>query len=122
MSGRKAGHWTRAADGAILGGLLAAGIAGCLAAAVFRRAAIEAAPPSPDLHRILHRVDLATAGETELRILPGVGPRLAERIAAERTAGGAFDSLGDLDRRVEGVGPATVRRWEGRVVVPGSGR
>lgn len=65
-----------------------------------------------------HRVDLAAAGEAELQLLPGVGPRLAARIAEERAAGGPFDSLEEMDRRVPGVGPARVRWWKGRVELP----
>jgi len=63
-------------------------------------------------------VDLAAVGEAELRLLPGVGPRLAERMAAERAAGGPFADLEDLDRRVPGVGPARVGWWRGRVEFP----
>jgi len=74
--------------------------------------------PSPDPALLVHRVDLDRAGEAELRLLPGVGPRLAERILAERSAGGPFASPEDLARRVDGVGPDRVRRWKGRIAPP----
>ena len=53
-------------------------------------------------------VDLNAAGADELMCLPGVGPVLADRILAERDAGGPFASVDDL-ARVPGVGPARVR-------------
>jgi competence ComEA-like helix-hairpin-helix protein len=62
------------------------------------------APALPDM-----RVDLNMAGVSELRLLPGIGPRLAERIVDERLAGGIFASIDDLSR-VRGIGPATVER------------
>jgi DNA uptake protein ComE-like DNA-binding protein len=49
-------------------------------------------------------VNAATAGELEA--LPRVGPALAARIVAERTANGPFPDLDALDKRVKGIGPA----------------
>ncbi len=116
MDGRKAGK-PGEADAGVLGVLLAAGIAVCLGEALRGAARADAAALPPDAALLVHRVDLGTAGEAELRLLPGVGSRLAARIAAEREAGGAFASLEDLDRRVPGVGPSSVRRWRERVLV-----
>jgi competence protein ComEA len=110
----------RRADAAILAGILAAGLAACAAAAERRHAALAAGGPDPDPSDAIHLVDLGTAGTVELRLLPGVGPRLAERIAEERRANGPFEGLEDLDRRVPGVGPARTRWWRGRVA--GEGR
>jgi competence ComEA-like helix-hairpin-helix protein len=62
-------------------------------------------------------VSLNTATEAELEQLPGIGPALAHAIVAERTAHGPFASVADL-ARVKGIGAATVRRLEGRIVVP----
>lgn len=59
--------------------------------------------PSP----ISMRIDVNTATIDELRLLPGIGPALAERIAADRDARGPFSSIDDLTR-VRGVGERTV--------------
>ena len=36
--------------------------------------------------------------------LPGVGPKIAERIVQERTTSGPFASCSDLSARVRGIG------------------
>lgn len=59
------------------------------------------------------RLDLNAAGADELAALPGVGPRLAERIIADRQEKGPFKSVDELDR-VRGIGPVIlggVRRY-----------
>jgi len=55
------------------------------------------------------RVDVNRATAAELQVLPGIGPALAERIIAERTAHGSFASLDELER-VHGIGPRTIDR------------
>lgn len=60
-------------------------------------------------------LNLNTASVKELVPLPGIGPTLAARIVGERLARGAYSSLDDLDRRVEGVGPAIVAKIRYRV-------
>lgn len=62
------------------------------------------AAPGPAL-----RVDANTATEVELETIPGIGPALAARIAQERRKA-PFRSLDDLEQRVRGVGPASLRR------------
>lgn len=52
------------------------------------------------------RVNLNTASAGELDALPGIGPVLAERIVAYRTAEGPFTGVDQLDD-VPGIGPAT---------------
>jgi len=79
------------------------------------------APPSPgpaspgltaDGKVILNRADV-----TELRRLPGVGPKRAEAIVALRTKlGGRFKRLGDL-LRVKGIGPKGLKKLEPHVVL-----
>lgn len=53
------------------------------------------------------RLNINTATEAELTVLPGIGPRLAERIVSDREMNGPFDSLDDLTR-VPMIGPRTV--------------
>jgi competence ComEA-like helix-hairpin-helix protein len=55
------------------------------------------------------RVNINTASEAELTLLPGIGPRMAERIVQDRLLHGSFAELGDL-KRVRWVGPVIVER------------
>ncbi len=55
----------------------------------------------------LHRVDLSRASAEELALLPGVGPRLAARIAVDRAVRGSFATVDDL-ARVPGFGAGTI--------------
>jgi competence protein ComEA len=57
----------------------------------------------------LSRLDLNLATRAELRLLPGVGEKLAERIEAYRTLYGPYRSIDEL-RKVPGIGPLTVER------------
>ena len=59
-------------------------------------------------------INLNTASEAELDLLPGIGPALAGRIIAERERGGRFTSLRDL-QRVRGIGPVTAEKLDGLV-------
>jgi competence ComEA-like helix-hairpin-helix protein len=55
-------------------------------------------------------IDLNAATLGDLELLPGVGPKLAQRIAEARTArGGAFGSIADL-QAVSGIGPAKLEQ------------
>ena len=72
-------------------------------AAQARRAQALARPLAPG-----ERVDVDHATAEELRRLPGVGPRLAARIVADRDANGPFASLAGL-ARVPGLGAAKLR-------------
>ncbi|MCE9583974.1 MAG: helix-hairpin-helix domain-containing protein [Planctomycetes bacterium] len=60
--------------------------------------AFPAAPPAP----LPPRLDLNAASARELDLLPGVGPKTAERIVADRSSRGRFASPGEI-RRVKGV-------------------
>ncbi len=51
---------------------------------------------------LLHRINVNTAPASDLQLLPGVGPTLADRIIAERAAR-SFTDAADL-RRVSGIG------------------
>ncbi|HYE01724.1 MAG TPA: ComEA family DNA-binding protein [Phycisphaerales bacterium] len=67
------------------------------------------------------KVELNTATQAELELLPGIGPALAKRILDDRARRGAFKSLADLDR-VSGIGPRTLERLRPlvTVTVPGT--
>lgn len=63
------------------------------------------------------QLNLNEASRAQLLQLPGVGPALAERIAAYRQTHGPFQSMNDL-RRVPGIGPAIMERLRPHVFVP----
>lgn len=64
------------------------------------------------------RLNLNTATAAQLERLPGIGPRLSQRIVEERETYGRFRSVGDLTR-VRGIGPGTVEEIEELVFVEG---
>jgi competence ComEA-like helix-hairpin-helix protein len=70
-------------------------------------------PSAPAPNPSSAKVNLNTASQLELESLPGIGPKLATAIIAARRRQ-PFTSLADLDQ-VSGVGPALLRRLEGRV-------
>ena len=76
-------------------------------------APVVPAPPPP-LWMTDDRLDLNSAGVTELQTLPGVGKLTAERIVGERESGGPFGTVDDL-ARVGGLGPARIRALSERV-------
>jgi competence protein ComEA len=57
------------------------------------------------------RVDPNVAPRQVLLALPGLGPARVAAIEAARSSS-PFRSLGDLDRRVKGIGPATAASLE----------
>jgi competence protein ComEA len=60
-----------------------------------------------------YRIDLNRADRAELLQVPGVGPRMAQRIEDYRSQHGPFQSVGEL-RQVQGIGPTrleTFRPW-----------
>ncbi len=64
------------------------------------------------------KVDPNTAPAAALESLPMIGPVLANRIVEAREAA-PFRDLDDLDRRVKGIGPATIRALGPRVAFAG---
>jgi competence ComEA-like helix-hairpin-helix protein len=62
-------------------------------------------------------VRVNSASAEELERLPGVGPRLAQAIVADRARHGPFRDVADLSR-VRGIGPVLLERLKGRILVP----
>jgi competence protein ComEA len=54
-------------------------------------------------------LNVNTATQAELELLPGIGPALASRIVEYRTAKGPFRSMSDLDA-VSGIGPKMLEK------------
>jgi len=69
----------------------------------------SAAADPPAGPRLTAPLPLNTCSEDSLTLLPGVGPRLAARIAAARREGGPFRDAADL-QRVKGIGPKLAGR------------
>jgi len=64
------------------------------------------------------RINLNTATEDQLMLLPTVGPAKAERIVSWRKKNGGFKRIADL-RRVKGFGYKTYKRLEPLLDVKG---
>jgi len=62
------------------------------------------------------RLDLNRATVAELELLPGVGPKLAQRIDAYRILYGPYPHVDEL-RKVPGIGPQLIERIRPHVVV-----
>ena len=62
------------------------------------------------------RMNVNLATERQLTELPGIGPSLAERIVAYRDENGPFLTIEEMSR-VRGIGPKTVERFRGLVIV-----
>jgi len=75
-----------------------------------------AAGAAPSARDAEGRLDLNLATPSELEELPGVGPVLAQRIAAWRDANGGFEAVGQL-REVTGIGEQTFQGLADLVVV-----
>lgn len=73
----------------------------------------RAFPPGPAPFVELS-VQVNRAGAAELAALPGIGPKLAQRIAEDRRNHGYFVTLEDL-KRVKGVTPKTLEKLKGLV-------
>ena len=78
--------------------------------------------PSPAAPKRFHKglLDLNRATEEDFDALPGIGPRLAERILEYRKSAGAFHSLDEL-RAVKGIGKKTIERIRPLVTVLSDG-
>jgi competence protein ComEA len=69
--------------------------------------------------QITGTLNLNTATEDQLTMLPGVGPTKAERVLAYRGKHGKFHRVADL-RRVKGFGYKTVKKLTPYLAVAGS--
>lgn len=85
----------------------------------------ELAPPAPAEHpvrtgkqTVTGKLNLNTATEEQLQLLPTVGPAKAERIVTWRKKNGGFKRVADL-RRVKGFGYRTFKRLEPLLDVKG---
>ena len=65
--------------------------------------------PAVEGSEALYRIDINTATESELLLLPGIGAALAARIVRSRESVGEFAAVDDL-ARVRGVTPETIER------------
>jgi competence protein ComEA len=76
-------------------------------------------PPKPPGKKVLDlagaKINVNQASALELQRLPGIGPKLSERIIAER-AKARFRSVEEL-RRVPGIGPKTLEKLRPHVTV-----
>jgi len=82
-----------------------------------RKATGSAAHPKKDVAALkLHPVDLNGASLQELQKLPGIGPKMAERIVAYRQENGRFKSVADL-QSVKGIGAKKMEKLGPLVVV-----
>jgi competence protein ComEA len=61
-------------------------------------------------------LDLNAAEARELAFVPGLSPRLAAEVVADRAARGAFGRVEDLER-VRGVGPKRLARARAHLIV-----
>jgi competence protein ComEA len=64
-------------------------------------------------------LDPNRASARELAFVPGLTPRLAAAVVAERSRGGPFRSVGDL-LRVHGIGPGRLARAGAHLSVAGA--
>jgi competence protein ComEA len=75
------------------------------------------APQRPAGRPVPGPVSLNMASATELERLPGIGPKLAQRIVEDRRRNGPYARVEDLDR-VKGIGPRTIERLRPHVTIP----
>ena len=96
----------------------------CLGIAAIRYAAprtvtgdyqVTASTPEDGGTAAAARVNINTAGVSELDSLPGIGPVLAQRIVDWRTENGPFQTAEDL-LQVEGIGPATLENLQNCII------
>lgn len=107
---KKVGAWTLAAL-ACAGGAVAIRAADRASTLLIPRpgAAVSHSDEAQLAGAIGGLIDVNTATEAELELLPGIGPAMAARITEDRRTRGPFRRVEDLDR-VPGIGARTVAR------------
>ena len=58
---------------------------------------------------VFEKIDINSADELQLETLPGVGPKMAVRIAEYRKLNGEFKSVDEL-QNVKGIGPKLLEK------------
>jgi competence protein ComEA len=89
--------------------VLAASLAGALAAVPAARAAAAPAAPAAAVASESRPVDINTAPSDALQSVPGIGKSLAQRIIAFREKNGAFQTVDDL-LKVQGIGEKSLQK------------
>jgi hypothetical protein len=87
-----------------------AGTGDSLLVVLAEQSAVASSEPPPGLLED-GKLWINEADQNHLRLLPGIGPVLAERIAEDRSRNGPYRSWRDLIR-VRGIGEKTARRLE----------
>ena len=88
-------------------------------AASSRQDDVDEPPAKKSNHKqVAGKLNLNTATEDQLMLLPTVGPAKAERIVAWRKKNGGFKRIADL-RRVKGFGYKTFKKLEGFLDIKG---
>jgi competence protein ComEA len=65
--------------------------------------------------------DANSASKEELDKVKGIGAVIAERIVDERRKNGPFKDLDDLQKRVHGIGPTTIKKMAAEGLAVGAG-
>jgi competence protein ComEA len=85
------------------------------AIAVFSLASAYAQSPAPKA-----KVNINTASASELETLPGVGPKVAQRIIDFRTKNGGFKKIEEI-MKVQGIGEKVYEDLKDLIAVGGEG-
>jgi len=62
------------------------------------------------------KININTAGLSELDSLPGIGPKYAQAIIDYRNQNGLFVSINDLEK-VKGIGPKTIDKFRDQITL-----
>jgi competence protein ComEA len=80
------------------------------------RSALDTAQSAGGTSQSAVLIDLNTASASELDLLPGIGPTLAQRIIEYRDRHNGFKTIDEL-RQVSGIGPKKLEAIKDRVTV-----